>query len=127
MEHFLYDIVDKETSVEQTDAETIINSFKDSSTPDIDDESCNNDAISSRTALVMSYDLNFTSVQLTKILEYYDISVRKMKKMDKAEAIADFELAEENTVIVEKRKRYWQWIDELSQDEYFKKYIAVKL
>tara|TARA_B100002019_G_C21172485_1_gene549215 strand:+ start:148 stop:531 length:384 start_codon:yes stop_codon:yes gene_type:complete len=127
MEHFLYDIVDKETSVEQTDAETIINSFKDSPTPDKDDESCNNDAISSRTALVMSYDLNFTSAQLTKILEYYDIAVRKMKKMDKAEAIADFELAEENTVIVEKRKRYWQWIDELSHDEYFKKYIAVKL
>jgi len=127
MEHFLYDIVDKETSVEQTDAETIINSFKDSPRSDKHDESCNNDAVSCRTALVMSYDLNFTSVQLTKILEYYDISVRKMKKMDKAEAIADFELAEENTVIVEKRKRYWQWIDELSQDEYFKKYIAVKL
>ena len=86
MEHFLYDIVDKEDSVDQTDAETIISSFKDAPSPDV----CNSDQVNTRTALVMSYDLNFTSVQLTKILEYYDISVRKMKKMDKAEAIADF-------------------------------------
>ena len=125
MEHFLYDIVDKETSLEQTDAETIINSFKDRTSED--DATCDNDAISGRTALVMSYDINFTSVQLTKILEYYDISVRKMKKMDNAEAIADFEMADVNSAIVEKRKRYWQWIEELSEDDYFKKYIAVKL
>ena len=50
-----------------------------------------------------------------------------MKKMDKAEAIADFEMADVNSAIVEKRKRYWQWIEELSEDDYFKKYIAVKL
>ena len=31
MEHFLYDIVDKGNSVNQTDAETIISSFKESS------------------------------------------------------------------------------------------------
>ena len=80
-----------------------------------------------RAALVMSYDLNFTSVQLTKILEYYGISVRKMKKMDKAEAMADFEMADVNVELVEKRKRYWQWVNELSEDDYFKKYIAVKL
>lgn len=123
MEHFLYDIVDKEDSVDQTDAETIISSFKDAPSPDV----CNSDQVNTRTALVMSYDLNFTSVQLTKILEYYDISVRKMKKMDKAEAIADFEMADVNSAIVEKRKRYWQWIEELSEDDYFKKYIAVKL
>lgn len=123
MEHFLYDIVDKEESVDQTDAETIISSFKDAPSPDV----CNSDQVNTRTALVMSYDLNFTSVQLTKILEYYDISVRKMKKMDKAEAIADFEMADVNSAIVEKRKRYWQWIEELSEDDYFKKYIAVKL
>ena len=123
MEHFLYDIVDKEDSVNQTDAETIISSFKDAPSPDV----CNSDQVDARTALVMSYDLNFTSVQLTKILEYYDISVRKMKKMDKAEAIADFEMADVNSAIVEKRKRYWQWIEELSEDDYFKKYIAVKL
>ncbi|MAV56259.1 MAG: hypothetical protein CMI79_01825 [Candidatus Pelagibacter sp.] len=123
MEHFLYDIVDKEDSVNQTDAETIISSFKDASSPYVS----NLDEVNTRTALVMSYDLNFTSVQLTKILEYYDISVRKMKKIDKAEAIADFEMADVNTAIVEKRKKYWQWIKELSQDDYFKKYIAVKL
>lgn len=123
MEHFLYDIVDKEESVDQTDAETIISSFKDAPSPDV----CNSDQVNTRTALVMSYDINFTSVQLTKILEYYDISVRKMKKMDKAEAIADFEMADVNSAIVEKRKRYWQWIEELSEDDYFKKYIAVKL
>ena len=75
----------------------------------------------------MSYDLNFTSTQLSKILEYYDISIRKMKKMDKCEAIADYEMADENIAIVEKRKRYWQWINELSEDDYFKKYIAVTL
>ena len=123
MEHFLYDIVDKEDSVDQTDAETIISSFKDAPSPDV----CNSDQVNTRTALVMSYDLNFTSIQLTKILEYYDISIRKMKKIDKAEAIADFEMADVNSAIVEKRKRYWQWIEELSQDDYFKKYIAVKL
>ncbi len=125
MEHFLYDIVDKGNSVNQTDAETIISSFKESSpSPSY---SSDNDRENTRAALVMSYDLNFTSTQLTKILEYYEISVRKMKKMDKCEAIADFEMADVNIAIVERRKRYWQWINELSEDDFFKKYIAVKL
>ena len=47
--------------------------------------------------------------------------------MDKCEAIADFEMADVNIAIVERRKRYWQWINELSEDDFFKKYIAVKL
>ena len=51
---------------------------------------------------MVCHDLNFTSTQLSKILEYYDISIRKMKKMDKCEAIADYEMADENITIVEK-------------------------
>ena len=125
MEHFLYDIVDKEDANDKTDAETIISSFKSSPSPVTSVQEDNRENM--RAALVMSYDLNFTSVQLSKILEYYEISVRKMKKMDKAEAIADFEMADVNADLVEKRKRYWQWINELSEDDYFKKYIAVKL
>ena len=125
MEHFLYDIVDKENADGKTDAETIMSSFKEAQSPVSSVQEDNRENM--RAALVMSYDLNFTSVQLTKILEYYEISVRKMKKMDKAEAIADFEMADVNAELVEKRKRYWQWVNELSEDDYFKKYIAVKL
>lgn len=125
MEHFLYDIVDKENADGKTDAETIMSSFKEAPSPVSSVQEDNRENM--RAALVMSYDLNFTSVQLTKILEYYEISVRKMKKMDKAEAIADFEMADVNAELVEKRKRYWQWVNELSEDDYFKKYIAVKL
>ena len=125
MEHFLYDIVDKENADGKTDAETIMSSFKEAPSPASSAQEDNRENM--RAALVMSYDLNFTSVQLTKILEYYGISVRKMKKMDKAEAIADFEMADVNVELVEKRKRYWQWVNELSEDDYFKKYIAVKL
>ena len=125
MEHFLYDIVDKENADGKTDAETIMSSFKGTPSPVSSVQEDNRENM--RAALVMSYDLNFTSVQLTKILEYYEISVRKMKKMDKAEAIADFEMADVNVELVEKRKRYWQWVNELSEDDYFKKYIAVKL
>lgn len=124
MEHFLYDVIDKGDSNNHTDAESIITSYKDIPTPTASE--CG-DKENQRAALVMSYDLNFTSTQLSKILEYYDISIRKMKKMDKCEAIADYEMADENIAIVEKRKRYWQWINELSEDDYFKKYIAVKL
>ena len=125
MGHFLYDIVDKENADGKTDAETIMSSFKEAQSPVSSVQEDNRENM--RAALVMSYDLNFTSVQLTKILEYYEISVRKMKKMDKAEAIADFEMADVNAELVEKRKRYWQWVNELSEDDYFKKYIAVKL
>ena len=101
MEHFLYDVIDKGDSNNHTDAESIITSYKDIPTPTASE--CG-DKENQRAALVMSYDLNFTSTQLSKILEYYDISIRKMKKMDKCEAIADYEMADENIGTCRKTK-----------------------
>ena len=83
--------------------------------------------INDKTVFHLDYELNYNSNQLTKILDYYNISSRKLKKLEKISAILDFEEDKDNIQIVERRKRYWSYISELSADPFFKKYIYCDL
>ena len=71
----------------------------------------------------LDYQENFTVKMLAHILDYYDISKRKMKKADMIYAIIDFENNEENSIIVEERKMKWFYINELRDDPFFQKFI----
>ena len=71
----------------------------------------------------LDYQENYTVKMLAHILDYYDISKRKMKKADMIYAIIDFENNEENSSIVEERKMKWFYMNELRDDPFFQKFI----
>ena len=78
-------------------------------------------------AIRLDYNLNYTCVQLTNILDYYEINSRKLKKMEKINEIINFEMDESNNEKVTKRKLLWDYYKELSNDRFFNKYIIGKL
>jgi hypothetical protein len=71
----------------------------------------------------LDYQENYTVKMLAHILDYYDISKRKMKKTDMIYTIIDFENNEENTIVVEERKMKWFYMNELRDDPFFQKFI----
>ena len=77
-------------------------------------------------AEVLDYKDNYTKKQLEFICGYYDIKTRKKKKEDLAEDIVIFEKAEENTDLVQRRKMFWFYIDEISNDSYLSKYLILE-
>jgi len=77
-------------------------------------------------AEVLDYKDNYTKKQLEFICGYYDIKTRKKKKEDLAEEIVIFEKAEENIDLVQRRKMFWFYIDEISNDSYLSKYLILE-
>lgn len=75
----------------------------------------------------LDYQINYTSIQLSNILDYYEISSRKLKKIDKINEIVKFENNEKNQLVVSNRKKLWFYVKELVKDDYFKKKIYIDL
>jgi hypothetical protein len=73
------------------------------------------------------YDLNYNIKQLLIICEYYnllkDIRANKSKKQDIIEQIIFFENNPENIEIVNKRKQFWCYMDELKNDRIMKRFV----
>ena len=88
------------------------------------DESENVDDIFTQMKL---YDLNYNVKQLMLICEYYnllkDVRVNKLKKQDIIEQIIFFENNPENIEIVNKRKQFWCYMDELKNDRIMKRFV----
>ena len=74
-------------------------------------------------ALEIEYNTNYTVKSLGQILDYYEISKRKLRKDEMVQMLIMFEEDPENMEIVEKRKRMWSYVDEFKEDKYFSKYI----
>jgi len=74
-------------------------------------------------ALEIEYNTNYTVKSLGQILDYYEISKRKLRKDEMVQMLIMFEEDPENMEIVEKRKRMWSYVNELKEDKYFSKYI----
>ena len=74
-------------------------------------------------ALEIEYNTNYTVKSLGQILDYYEISKRKLRKDEMVQMLIMFEEDPENIEIVEKRKRMWSYVNELKEDKYFSKYI----
>jgi hypothetical protein len=74
-------------------------------------------------ALELEYSTNYTVKSLGQMLDYYDISKRKLRKDEMVQILIMFEEDPENMEIVERRKRMWSYVEELKEDKYFAKYI----
>ena len=73
---------------------------------------------------IINYELNFNVKQLSLICEYYGFfNLKKFKKMEIIEQIVLFENDSINSEIVLKRKELWNYITELKNDKFMKKYI----
>ena len=71
----------------------------------------------------LDYGTNHTVKSLGQILDYYDISKRKMRKDEMVQILVMFEEDPLNMEIVERRKRLWSHVEELKEDKYFSKFI----
>lgn len=67
---------------------------------------------------------NYTVRGLSRIMEYYGLSRRKLKKNEMVQTIVMYEGDPDNWSIVEKRRRLWQNIEELVEDPYLSKYVS---
>jgi len=76
----------------------------------------------------VNYNINFTIKQLLIITDYYGLnkivkSFKKCKKEDIIHLLVEFESLEENSLIVNKRKQLWYYMNELKTDNFMKKYV----
>lgn len=76
-------------------------------------------------AQVVNYDLNFTSKQLSQICDYYGIktSKRTNKKCEIIQLLVAFETEQTNYEIVARRKQLWNYMSELKNDKFMKKFV----
>ena len=81
--------------------------------------------LSLKEALRLDYELNYIVGELKRIVSYYNLSTRKLRKSEIIDVICDYELNEENCFFVEKRKQQWFYLKELQNDPFFKKYILI--
>ena len=69
-------------------------------------------------------DYNKKSVkELNVICEYYDIKIKKIKKVNIISIIKEYENNTANTQKVFERKKYWIYLGELKNNKVLKKYI----
>lgn len=124
MEDFLYVITEKDGSNEICSSQVINELYMS------DSKSSSKDS-SERAAIELDYEMNTTVVSLNKIMDFYNIpsreNRRELKKQEKIQRIVNFETDNDNQDVVKKRKRYWEYIKELKEDDYFKKYIVIDL
>ena len=119
MNDHLFTIIERNYETKLTKDE-IIESYTDKN---IEDKSNNNESQAKK----LDYQINYTSIQLSNILDYYEISSRKLKKADKIHEIIKYEQNEKNQLIVSNRKKLWFYVNELVKDEYFKKKIYIDI
>ena len=67
---------------------------------------------------------NYTVQGLSRIMEYYGLSRRKLRKDEMVQTIVMYEDDPDNWELVEKRRRLWENIEELAQDSYLSKYVS---
>ena len=70
----------------------------------------------------LDYGTNHTVKSLGQILDYYEVSKRKMRKDEMVQMLVMFEEDHANMEIVERRKRLWLHVEELKEDKYFSKF-----
>ena len=84
---------------------------------------CSDISTDSMLALELNYSTNFNIKQLGQIMDYYNLSKRKLKKDELIQEIVLNESNIDNIHIVENRKRLWENIEELKNDPYFSKFV----
>jgi len=76
---------------------------------------------------VLDYSENYTVKELVLICDYYgfskEIKANKLTKDMLIQCLVDYELDPTNSVIVEKRRNMWFFINELKNDKFMKKFV----
>lgn len=85
----------------------------------IKEDILNDDTIS----LEIEYETKYSKKELEKIAEYYQIKCNR-SKTKLINDIIEFEKNPDNLQIVYKRKKMWDYIQEIQQDECLKKYLT---
>ena len=75
----------------------------------------------------LNYQDNYTVKMSTKIMDYYGLDNRKLRKNEMIEMILLFESEICNIEIIHKRKQLWFYVNELKNDSFFKQYILVDI
>lgn len=84
-----------------------------------------NNILNLKEAIRLDYELNYIVSDLKLIASYYELSTRNFRKSEIIDMICNYELNEENSFFVEKRKLQWFYLKELQNDPFFKKYILI--
>lgn len=79
------------------------------------------------TAYELEYQENYTVKGLIKILDYYNLPKRNMKKRNMIDSILIYESEIENIEIIIKRRTMWYYIRELKEDDYLKQFIIIDI
>ena len=75
-------------------------------------------------AIEVNYECNFTKKELVRIAEYYELEkCKRIKKKELIRNIVLFEKNPENTFIVFQRKKLWDYIREIKDDNYLRKFL----
>tara|TARA_B100001094_G_C18022627_1_gene715946 strand:+ start:38 stop:400 length:363 start_codon:yes stop_codon:yes gene_type:complete len=79
--------------------------------------------------LEVDYNTNYNVKQLKFIYNFYNIETKKrnLKKQELINEIINFELNNDNKLIVNKRKQLWFYIKELKNDDYLNKFILIDI
>lgn len=76
---------------------------------------------------ILDYAENYTVKELILICDYYgfskEIKANKLGKDLLIQCLVDYELDLVNSIIVEKRRNMWFFINELKNDKFMKKYV----
>ena len=75
----------------------------------------------------LNYHDNYTVKMLGKIMDYYGLNKRKLKKDEIIENILLYESEICNIEIIKRRKMLWFYVSELKNDNFFKQYILVDI
>lgn len=71
----------------------------------------------------LHYQENYIMADLKKIADFYEISVRKLRKEEIIQEIVLFELNPDNSVIYFQRLQAWHWLTEMKNNPKLKQYI----
>ena len=119
MENVSYDIKEKKAPASSVDIESLMAEF-DAKTASPAPLNIQDKAM----ALELEYTTNYTVKQLSQILDYYEISKRKLRKDEMVQILVMFETDAQNASLVSRRKRLWANAQELREDPYFAKFIV---
>ena len=119
MENVSYDIKEKKAAASSVDIESLMAEFE-SKTASPAPLNIQDKAI----ALELEYSTNYTVKQLSQMLDYYEISKRKLRKDEMVQILVMFETDPHNLSIVSRRKRLWANVQELREDSYFAKFVV---
>lgn len=122
MENILYNI--KDNNDNEIDIESLVKEIDEQHLKIINNKCSSQMRTDTSIALELEYNTNYNVKDLGKILDYYEISKRKLRKDEMIQLLIFFEEDLLNVEFVNRRRRLWENIKELKEDKYFSKYIV---